>query len=126
MILGLYFLAKSINTDKSISSNLAEISGLIILLTFPILVGLQGTGIAALDAADRIDAGLAQGILEGARGWDTSLSFIMGISWFILGIALTMKKKFYTVISALFAIAGVCAILDAFREVFKAIYILRF
>ena len=101
MILGLYFLAKSINTDKSISSNLAEISGLIILLTFPILVGLQGTGIAALDAADRIDAGLAQGILEGARGWDTSLSFIMGISWFILGIALTMKKKFYTVISAL-------------------------
>ena len=116
MILGLYFLAKSINTDKSISSNLAEISGLIILLTFPILVGLQGTGIAALDAADRIDAGLAQGILEGARGWDTSLSFIMGISWFILGIALTMKKKFYTVISALFAIAGVCAILDAFVE----------
>ena len=116
MILGLYFLAKSINTDKSISSNLAEISGLLILLTFPVLVGLQGIGIAALDAADRVDAGLAQGILEGARGWDASLSFIMGISWFILGISLTMKKKFYTVISALFAIAGVSAILDNFVE----------
>ncbi len=110
------YVGSHINTDKSTSSNLAEISGLIILLTFPVLVGLQGIGIAALDAADRVDAGLAQGILEGARGWDTSLSFIMGISWFILGISLTMKKKFYTVISAIFAIAGVSAILDNFVE----------
>lgn len=116
MILGLYFLAKSVNTDKSIGSNLAEISGLIILLLFPVLVGLQGIGIAALDVADRIDAGLAQGILEGTRGWDTSLSFLMAIGWTILGISLTMKKKFYTWISAIFAITGISAILSNFIE----------
>ena len=39
-----------------------------------------------------------------------------GNQLFILGISLTMKKKFYTVISALFAIAGVSAILDNFVE----------
>ena len=116
MILGIYFLAKSVNTDKSISSNLAEIGGLLILLTFPVLVGLQGVHLAALDAADKVDAGLAQGILEGTRGFDVALSIIMGISWIILGTALTMKKKFYTVISAIFAIAGVSAILDNFVE----------
>ena len=116
MILGIYFLAKSVNTDKSISSNLAEIGGLLILLTFPVLVGLQGVHLAALDAADKVDAGLAQGILEGTRGFDVALSIIMGISWIILGTALTMKKKFYTVISAIFAIAGVFAILDGFSE----------
>ncbi len=116
MILGVYFLSKSINTDKSISSNLAEIGGLLMLLTFPVLVGLQGVHIAALEAA-KIDTGLAQGILEGARGWDTSLSFVMAISWIILGISLTIKKKFYTWISAIFAITGVSAILSVFIQV---------
>jgi len=116
MILGVYFLSKSINTDKSISSNLAEIGGLLMLLTFPVLVGLQGVHIAALESA-KIDTGLAQGILEGARGWDTSLSFVMAISWIILGISLTIKKKFYTWISAIFAITGVSAILSVFIQV---------
>ena len=116
MILGVYFLSKSINTDKSISSNLAEIGGLLMLLTFPVLVGLQGVHIAALEAA-KIDTGLAQGILEGARGWDTSLSFVMAISWIILGISLTIKQKFYTWISAIFAITGVSAILSVFIQV---------
>ena len=116
MILGVYFLSKSINTDKSISSNLAEIGGLLMLLTFPVLVGLQGVHIAALEAA-KIDTGLAQGILEGARGWDTSLSFVMAISWIILGVSLTIKKKFYTWISAIFAITGVSAILSVFIQV---------
>jgi len=116
MILGIYFLSRSINTDKSISSNLAEIGGLLMLLTFPVLVGLQGVHIAALEAA-KIDTGLAQGILEGARGWDTSLSFVMAISWIILGISLTIKKKFYTWISAIFAITGVSAILSVFIQV---------
>jgi hypothetical protein len=116
MILGVYFLSKSINTDKSISSNLAEIGGLLMLLTFPVLVGLQGVHIAALEAA-KFDTGLAQGILEGARGWDTSLSFVMAISWIILGISLTIKQKFYTWISAIFAITGVSAILSVFIQV---------
>jgi hypothetical protein len=41
----------------------------------------------------------------------------MAIGWTILGISLTMKKKFYTWISAIFAITGISAILSNFIQV---------
>ena len=49
MFTGLYFLARSLKSDNVVSNQLAEIGGLLLLLTVPIWVVLMGSWVAAIE-----------------------------------------------------------------------------
>ncbi len=111
MFTGLYFLAKSLKSDNTISNHFSEIGGLFLLLCVPIWVVLVGADLSALDAAKEYGNDVGSTIIA------TSTAFEMGgillvVGLFMLGISLTLLRKYKGIIGILFIIASVSAFID--------------
>ena len=111
MFTGLYFLAKSLKSDNTISNHFSEIGGLFLLLCVPIWVVLVGADLSALDAAKEYGNDVGSTIIA------TSTVFEMGgillvVGLFMLGISLTLLRKYKGIIGILFIIASVSAFID--------------
>ena len=116
MFTGLYFLARSLKSDNVVSNQLAEISGLLLLLIVPIWVVFMGSWSAAIDMAEKYGNDVGTTIIA------SSIAFEMGgvlliVGLFMLGISLTILQKYKRIIGALFIIASVCAFLDMVIDV---------
>jgi len=115
MFLGLYFLARSLKSDNTVSNHFAEIGGLLLLLSLPIWVALMGTDISAVDAAKEIGgaAGESVGatIIASSIGLQT-IGILLVVGLFSLGISLTLLRKYKGIIGILFIIASVAAFID--------------
>ena len=115
MFAGLYFLARSLKSDNAVSNHLAEIGGILLLVTLPIWVALMGTDIMAIDAAKQIggEAGEAVGatVIASSAGLQT-VGILLVVGLFLLGLSLTLLRKYKGIIGILFIIASVCAFID--------------
>ena len=115
MFLGLYFLARSLKSDNTVSNHFAEIGGLLLLVSLPIWVALMGTDISAVDAAKEI--GGAAGESVGATIIASSIGLqmvgiLLVVGMFLLGISLTLLRKYRGVVGILFIVASVLSFID--------------
>ena len=115
MFAGLYFLARSLKSDNAVSNHLAEIGGILLLVTLPIWVALMGTDIMAIDAAKQIggEAGEAVGatVIASSLGLQT-VGILLVVGLFLLGLSLTLLRKYKGIIGILFIIASAIAFVD--------------
>ena len=111
MFTGLYYLAKSLKGDNTVSNQLAEISGLLLLLIVPIWVVFMGSWISAIDAAEQFGNDVGATIIASSTMFEMG-GMLLIIGTFILGISLILLKKYKGIIGALFIITSLCAFID--------------
>ena len=111
MFTGLYYLTKSLKGDNTVSNQLAEISGLLLLLIVPIWVVFMGSWISAIDAAEQFGNDVGATIIASSTMFEMG-GMLLIIGTFILGISLIILKKYKGIIGALFIITSLCAFID--------------
>jgi len=116
MFTGLYFLARSLKSDNVVSNQLAEIGGLLLLLTVPIWVVFMGSWVAAIEAAEKYGNDVGTTILASSTMFEAG-GILLIVGLFMLGISLTILKKYKGVIGALFIIAPVFAFTDVIFDI---------
>ena len=116
MFTGLYFLARSLKSDNVVSNQLAEIGGLLLLLTVPIWVVFMGSWTEAIQAAEDFGNDVGTTILASSTMFEAG-GVLLIVGLFLLGISLTILKKYKGVIGALFIIASVCAFTDVIFDI---------
>ena len=116
MFTGLYFLARSLKSDNVVSNQFAEIAGLLLLLVVPIWVVFMGSWLSAIEAAEKFGNDVGSAILASSTMFEMGgMLLIVGI--LLLGISLTILKKYKGIIGALFIISSVCAFIDMIFDV---------
>jgi len=116
MFTGLYFLARSLKSDNVVSNQLAEIGGLLLLLMVPIWVVFMGSWTEAIGAAERFGNDVGTTILASSTMFEAG-GMLLIVGLFMLGISLTILKKYKGIIGALFIIASVCAFGDVIFDI---------
>ncbi|MBM04497.1 MAG: hypothetical protein CL766_06915 [Chloroflexi bacterium] len=113
MFTGLYFLAKSLKNDNSLSNQLAEIGGLLLLLVVPIWVVFMGSWITAIDYAEQFGNDVGATILASSTMFEMG-GMLLVVGLMFLGISMTLicDKKYKAIIGSLFIITSLCAFLD--------------
>ena len=111
MFLGFYFLARSLKSDNTISNHFAEIGGLLLLVSLPIWVALMGTDISAIDAAKEHGNEVGATIIASSVGLQM-VGVLLVVGLFLLGISLTLLRKYKGIIGILFIIAAVLSFID--------------
>ena len=90
--------------------------GLLLLLVVPIWVVLMGSWISAISAAEKFGNDVGSTILASSTMFEMGgMLLIVGI--LLLGISLTILKKYKGIIGALFIIASVSALIDMMVDV---------
>ena len=112
MFTGLYFLARSLKSDNSVSNTFAEIAGLFVLLSVPVWVILVGSDISAIEMAKEHGNEHGATIVAASTAFQTG-ALVMVVGLVLLGISLTLLKKYKRSIGILFVIAPVLAIIDS-------------
>jgi hypothetical protein len=122
MFTGLYFLAKSLKSDNSVSNHFSEIGGLFLLLCVPLWVVLVGAWMPAIDAAEQFGNDVGATIIASSTALQMG-GILMVVGLFMLGISLTLLRKYKGIIGILFIIASVFAFIDMIFniEIFTAI-----
>ena len=95
---------------------MAEIGGLLLLLVVPIWVVLMGSWISAIDAAEQFGNDVGETILASSTMFEMG-GMLLVVGMFMLGISLTILRKYKGVIGALFIIASVCAFIDMLFDI---------
>ena len=116
MFMGLYFLAKSLKSDNVVSNQLAEIGGLLLLLIVPIWVVFMGSWKEAIEGAEDYGNDVGTTILASSTVFEAGDMLII-VGLLLLGISLTILKKYRRIIGALFIIAPVCAFVDMIFDI---------
>ena len=116
MFAGLYFLARSLKSDNVVSNQLAEMGGLLLLLVVPIWVVFMGSWTAAIGAAEKFGNDVGTTILASSTMFEAG-GMLLIVGLVMLGISLTILKKYKGVIGALFIIAPVCAFIDVIFDI---------
>ena len=116
MFTGLYFLARSLKSDNAVSNQLAEIGGLLLLLMVPIWVVFMGSWTEAIGAAEKFGNDVGTTILASSTMFEAG-GMLLIVGLFMLGISLTILKKYKGIIGALFIIASVCAFGDVIFDI---------
>ena len=116
MFTGLYFLARSLKSDNAVSNQLAEMGGLLLLLVLPIWVVFMGSWTAAIGAAEKFGNDVGTTILASSTMFEAG-GMLLIVGLVMLGISLTILKKYKGVIGALFIIAPVCAFIDVIFDI---------
>jgi len=116
MFAGLYFLAKSLKSDNVVSNHFAEIGGLLLLLVVPIWVVFMGSWLSAIDMAEQFGNDVGAVILASSTMFEMG-GMLLVIGMFMLGISLTILRKYKGIIGALFIIASLSAFLDMIFDV---------
>ena len=116
MFTGLYFLARSLKSDNAVSNQLAEMGGLLLLLVVPIWVVFMGSWTAAIGAAEKFGNDVGTTILASSTMFEAG-GMLLIVGLVMLGISLTILKKYKGVIGALFIIASACAFIDVIIDI---------
>ena len=111
MFTGLYFLARSLKSDNTVSNICSEIGGLLLLLSLPIWVLMMGTEISAIDAAKKFGDDVGATILATSKVLQMSgMMLVVGV--LLLGIALTLLRKYKGIVGILFIITSSIAFIS--------------
>ena len=116
MFTGLYFLAKSLKSDNTVSNHFSEIGGLLLLLCVPLWVVLVGANLSAIDAAQEFGNDVGATIIASSTALEMG-GILLVVGLFMLGISLTLLRKYKGIIGILFIIASVSAFIDMIFEI---------
>ena len=116
MFTGLYFLAKSLKSDNTVSNHFSEIGGLFLLLCVPLWVVLVGANLSAIDAAKEFGNDVGSTIIASSTALEMG-GILLVVGLFMLGISLTLLRKYKGIIGILFIIASVSAFIDMIFEI---------
>ena len=116
MFTGLYFLARSLKSDNSVSNHFAEIGGLLLLLIVPIWVVLMGSSISAIYNAEQFGNDVGATILASSAMFEMG-GMLLVIGLFLLGISLTLLRKYKGIVGILFIIAAASAFFDMIFDI---------
>ena len=116
MFTGLYFLAKSLKSDNTVSNHFSEIGGLLLLLCVPLWVVMVGANISAIDAAKEFGNDVGSTIIASSTALQMG-GILLVVGLFMLGISLTLLRKYKGIIGILFIIASVSAFIDMIFEI---------
>ena len=106
LVLGLYY-----STRNLLENIVSEIGGLLLIASLPIMVALNMSDIVALEMEKQFSNGAD--ILTAANAFEyLFLTFMGGI--FLIGIGLTLERKFRGIIGVLLAITSGLALLSSF------------
>jgi len=111
MFAGLYYLARSLKSDNTVSNHFAEIGGLLLLVSLPLWVALMGTDISAIDAAKEHGNEVGATIIASSVGLQM-VGVLLVVGMFLLGISLTLLRKYKGIVGILFIIASVLSFID--------------
>ena len=115
MFTGLYLLARSLKSDNVVSNTFAEIGGLFLLLCVPIWVVMMGSDISAIEQAEKFGNDVGATILTASKVLQMG-AILMVVGLLLLGISLTLLRKYKGIIGILFIISSVCAFIDMSLE----------
>ena len=90
--------------------------GLLLLLVVPIWVVFMGSWTAAIGAAEKFGNDVGTTILASSTMFEAG-GMLLIVGLVMLGISLTILKKYKGVIGALFIIAPVCAFIDVIFDI---------
>ena len=116
MFTGLYFLARSLKSDNSVSNHFAEIGGLLLLLIVPIWVVLMGSSISAIYNAEQFGNDVGATILASSAMFEMG-GMLLVIGMLLLGISLTLLRKYKGIVGILFIIAAASAFFDMIFDI---------
>ena len=116
MFTGLYFLAKLLKSDNSVSNHFSEIGGLFLLLCIPIWVVMMGASISAIDSAKEFGNDVGVTIIASSSVLEMG-GVLLVVGLFLLGISLTLLRKYKGIIGILFIIASVSAFIDMIFQI---------
>ena len=106
LVLGLYY-----STRNLLDNILSEIGGLLLIASLPLMIALNMSDIVALEMEKQFSNGAD--ILTAANAFEyLFLTFMGGI--FLIGIGLTLERKFRGIIGVLLAITSGLALLSSF------------
>ena len=105
MFPGLYFFAKSLKSDNSVSNHFSEIAGLLLLLCVPLWIVLVGAWLPAIEAAEEFGNDVGVIILASAKALQMG-GILLVVGLFLLGISLTLLRKYKGIIGILFIIVS--------------------
>tara|TARA_Y100000590_G_scaffold168979_1_gene193239 strand:+ start:565 stop:1191 length:627 start_codon:yes stop_codon:yes gene_type:complete len=111
MFAGLYFLARSLKSDNTVSNHLAEIGGLLLVVTLPIWVIMMGAEVMAIEAAKDYGNEFGATIIAASTGLQT-IGILLVIGLFLVGLSLTLLRKYKGIVGILFVIASAIAFVD--------------
>ena len=105
MFMGLYFLARSLKSDNTISNTCVEIGSLLLLFAAPVWVLMMGVDMTAVEAAKEFGNETGETILAAGRAF-RNVFFFMMIGSILLGISMVLLKQYKGIIGGLFVIIG--------------------
>ena len=111
MFTGLYYFTKSLKSDDGLSSSLASLGGLLIILCFPMFATLVGAEVIAISVAKRFGNDVGAAVLSASTASQMA-GMLMVIGLFLVGVSLTLQKKWKGIVGALFVIATALAFID--------------
>ena len=113
---GLYFLSKSLKSDNTVSNHFSEIGGLLLLLCVPLWVVLVGAWLPAISEAEKFGNDVGATIIASSTALQMG-AVLLVVGLFMLGISLTLLRKYKGIIGILFIIASVSAFIDMVFEI---------
>ena len=116
MFTGLYFLAKSLKSDNSVSNHFSEIGGLLLLLCVPLWVVLVGASLPAIEVAEEFGNDAGAIIIASSKALQMG-GVLLVVGLFLLGISLTLLRKYKGIIGILFIIASLSAFIDMIFQI---------
>ena len=108
---GLYYLSKSLKSDDGISNSLAALGGLLIILCLPMFATLVGAELIAISEAKRFVNDVGAAVLSASTASQMA-GMLMVIGLFLVGVSLTLQKKWKGNVGALYVIATALAFID--------------
>ena len=116
MFTGLYFLAKSLKSDNSVSNHFSEIGGLFLLLCIPLWVVLVGAWLPAIEKAEEFGNDVGATIIASSTALQMG-GVLLVVGFFLVGISLTLLRKYKGIIGILFIIASLSAFIDMIFQI---------
>ena len=116
MFTGLYFLAKSLKSDNSVSNHFSEIGGLFLLLCIPLWVVLVGAWLPAIEKAEEFGNDVGATIIASSTALQMG-GVLLVVGLFLVGISLTLLRKYKGIIGILFIIASLSAFIDMIFQI---------
>lgn len=108
MLLGLFFLSRTLRGGNSTAAVCAEISGLLLISMLAFVFVADGAKVDAIEQA-KTDRAVAEGILVASMATETFGGALISAIIALLGVALAIQKKFHIVVGCLVILVGISA-----------------
>ncbi|SVA42864.1 uncharacterized protein METZ01_LOCUS95718 [marine metagenome] len=108
MLLGLFFLSRTLRSGNSIGAVCAEISGLLLIAMLAVAFVADGAQVDAIEQA-KTDRAVGEGILIASMATESFGGFLISATFSLLGVALAIQRKFHLAVGCLVILVGISA-----------------